>query len=802
MRTFLVAVLTLAAVTGFAHPVSAQLTPDAVPACTIDPLGDASPRSPGHDLHLACVTVTDNGFVLEATGAWPTNEEPVVRWLLGGEGPRNVHAAIVTSFPDIPAEIFLSDGTTVYGFTCRIPRAVEGSTITLGPVPRRCIDARGPLHSHVSWGGVYGQDDLQLDWTHDLRPRADRLGGSTAAGSSAAIALDSADIDDDTVYLTRDDQVVDALTGGSLTDGPILRVPSCGALPAATVDALSVLRPDKLVALGGQAALCDATLEEARAVTSRARVERAQAPTDRCTPDVVNPVDPEPQQDGEPWQDVTEVCMTVHPDGRFEVVVHAAGAAPTEEEAAQLVFAVDVIGGIGDGMTILRGRQTPGGGFVGDEGDRDLIVLRNREPQEGCHAEYAVHDTLDAVTVTLDDVACTDPLGAVEIAVIGNDPVDPWGRVTFPGIAEVATERLAGASRIETAVAIARRRFDHGADRVYLARGDVFADVIAAGMLDDGPILLVPSCGPLPAVVAEELRRTVPQEVVVLGGPNAVCDQLAEEAARVGGEPTDAPVCLNDPAEGHGAGVDVVELCLRGGAGDLYADITLATAPPTSEGVTQLTLELWADAASADFGPTKRSQHTVEFRPDGPRLQEAPPDACDQPTVALNGLTLTIGPMRQVCVEHERFVDFVASTTHWDGTTEYLDRVPDGSDLTGGVAGRMPVAFGSVPLRRLMGPTRLHTAVEVSRQRWPSGAVTHPNRPDVAYLGNAHDFGHSVTVGTSLEGPLLLVPDCGDLPDVVADELARIDVIDVTALGDETQVCDEMLQQALAAAGG
>ncbi len=64
-----------------------------------------------------------------------------------------------------------------------------------------------------------------------------------------------------------------------------------------------------------------------------------------------------------------------------------------------------------------------------------------------------------------------------------------------PDEAAAATaERIAGASRVDTAVAISRAAFPDGAPTAYLARADVFADALAAGALTDGPILLVPSC--------------------------------------------------------------------------------------------------------------------------------------------------------------------------------------------------------------------------------------------------------------------------------------------------------------------
>jgi putative cell wall-binding protein len=92
------------------------------------------------------------------------------------------------------------------------------------------------------------------------------------------------------------------------------------------------------------------------------------------------------------------------------------------------------------------------------------------------------------------------------------------------------TARVAGPSRIHTAVAISEHGFAQGAGRVFLARADVVADALAAGALTSGPVLLVPSCGAVPAVVAREIARLEPARVTALGGGDAVCDELLAAA--------------------------------------------------------------------------------------------------------------------------------------------------------------------------------------------------------------------------------------------------------------------------------
>ncbi len=107
---------------------------------------------------------------------------------------------------------------------------------------------------------------------------------------------------------------------------------------------------------------------------------------------------------------------------------------------------------------------------------------------------------------------------------------------TSSAAAPRAVDRLAGGSRIETAVAVARHAFPTRADEVFLARADLPADALAAGSLTDGPVLLVPRCGDVPPVVADAIEALAPTHVTALGGTAAVCAAMLQAAA--GGRPT------------------------------------------------------------------------------------------------------------------------------------------------------------------------------------------------------------------------------------------------------------------------
>lgn len=105
------------------------------------------------------------------------------------------------------------------------------------------------------------------------------------------------------------------------------------------------------------------------------------------------------------------------------------------------------------------------------------------------------------------------------------------GGIELSSVGAQDVNRLAGTTRIGTAVEISQQAFPDGAAQVYLARSDVLADAVAGGVLTDGPILLVPSCGDLPGLVAEEIGRLAPDGITALGGDAAICDDIVIQAA-------------------------------------------------------------------------------------------------------------------------------------------------------------------------------------------------------------------------------------------------------------------------------
>ena len=94
---------------------------------------------------------------------------------------------------------------------------------------------------------------------------------------------------------------------------------------------------------------------------------------------------------------------------------------------------------------------------------------------------------------------------------------------TTPDEKEIKTERVAGRSRIETAVEVSKKYYE-SADTVIIANYKKFADSLSASALSKqlkAPILLVKK-DQLDSVVAQEIKRLGAKNVIVIGGNHSV----------------------------------------------------------------------------------------------------------------------------------------------------------------------------------------------------------------------------------------------------------------------------------------
>lgn len=92
---------------------------------------------------------------------------------------------------------------------------------------------------------------------------------------------------------------------------------------------------------------------------------------------------------------------------------------------------------------------------------------------------------------------------------------------------------------------------------------------------------------------------------------------------------------------------------------------------------------------------------------------------------------------------------------------------------------------------RLASGDRIGTAIVISQYAFPNGATT-------VFLANAFNFPDALAGGELTTGPVLLVPPCGPLPQPVKDEIRRLSVDKVMALGGTNAICDGVLAEAAA----
>lgn len=112
------------------------------------------------------------------------------------------------------------------------------------------------------------------------------------------------------------------------------------------------------------------------------------------------------------------------------------------------------------------------------------------------------------------------------------DPSPPAGRE--PAVATM--QRVAGADRIETAIAAAQEGYPTSAPSVTLARSDLYPDALSGAALArarGGPLLLTGGAGLDPRVAAE-IARLGAGQVILLGGANALSTQLETDLAAAG----------------------------------------------------------------------------------------------------------------------------------------------------------------------------------------------------------------------------------------------------------------------------
>ncbi len=138
----------------------------------------------------------------------------------------------------------------------------------------------------------------------------------------------------------------------------------------------------------------------------------------------------------------------------------------------------------------------------------------------------------DIPSATRDDLLRVRPFNIIIIG--GPNAVSPVVETQLDDLG-IYVERIYGTDRYATAAAVCEVERFTGTNRVYVTTGESFPDALAAvpsAVRSQAPILLTRS-GSLPAETRDQINRLSPEEIVVIGGPDAVSDGVVAELERL-----------------------------------------------------------------------------------------------------------------------------------------------------------------------------------------------------------------------------------------------------------------------------
>jgi predicted outer membrane repeat protein len=266
----------------------------------------------------------------------------------------------------------------------------------------------------------------------------------------------------------------------------------------------------------------------------------------------------------EPGGDSTVVVQT--PDGEVTIVVHDAqpgmqvvvhavssSTVSDDDEGTTLlptVYEIEVTGGTGQKTTVCLPYSDASLSAAGiDESKAQL---------------FHFHDNGGVEIIT----------GSIDKA--NNEICGETSTFSPFAIGQLQTDRLAGATAIDTAAAISRSTFADGAPTVFVATRGGFADVLGAGpaaTAAGAPILLTMPDS-LPDATRAEIERLAPKHIVVVGGTAAISggvfdelNGLADDVQRVAGADRYATAAAISAAS-FAPGVDVAYVATGTGFAD------------------------------------------------------------------------------------------------------------------------------------------------------------------------------------------------------------------------------------------
>lgn len=384
------------------------------------------------------------------------------------------------------------------------------------------------------------------------------------------------------VYLANGITLVDALVGGTMTDGaPILLTDGSGTLPAATLKEIKRLKPSEVVALGGEGAVRPTELSAAASangagggagMNAEQAKAKVQADLDKAVREAQMKLDGWYTYAGKTVEDlVKDAKCTPIPSSDSEKMKAEKKAAlestfprllPGEVSATCEMLRVDGTVLSGNKAAADKAAQNTDKGSFGflvstrvalkdavtkDSLEKDLQDAKdaykaiptqsNKSALSKVQAAYDMAPTkreLDSAMLTAQYELDKAKLAAKQ----GPSDADVQA---YLGGAGAKASRIAGADRYLTALEIAKAQYPNGAKAkaLYAANGTASADATVAGFLDNkaelaGPVLLV-QAGSAPAAVTDYAKAARAANAALagkfkgLGGFGVVSDSLVDQ---------------------------------------------------------------------------------------------------------------------------------------------------------------------------------------------------------------------------------------------------------------------------------
>ncbi|WP_347755619.1 cell wall-binding repeat-containing protein [Agrococcus sp. ProA11] len=425
---------------------------------------------------------------------------------------------------------------------------------------------------------------MWTDWFGDptvTLPSAKRLAGANRYETAAAVSRSAFAPGVPVVYLASGEKFPDGLSASAAAahqGGPVL-LTSRDSLPQSVRDEIVRLRPRQVVIVGdtqsisvsveaavralvpGSGTRAAVTEQEALPSSSTptpeptatpspeptaspspeptvtpspeptdAALEPTPAPTDEPLEPTPEPTDEalepapastdaalEPSPTSTPTPSLTErapedaqVASAAQPDASTSGVLRLGGA---NRYATSRLIAEHAFDGAASAFvaTGLRFPDALSAGPAAARRDGPVLLVDGRQ------------QSLDAATR-----ATLQRLGVRWVGVVGDTASVQAGMATGIGATGAQVVRYAGSNRFETAVALAADFGD--VDTAYLASGQGFADALAGAAAAGvrGAPLLLTSKWCMPAETRTALIRSMPDEVVVLGGPPTISTASAQ----------------------------------------------------------------------------------------------------------------------------------------------------------------------------------------------------------------------------------------------------------------------------------